>query len=342
MNISIRNYMGLISKYRGPIMGLCIAEVLFGHGGIVLPGPMNFFLKLIWVIDIFFFFTGLGVYHSMKKDGEIIPFYKRRFARIYPYYLPVVILYYLGQIICFRADMNVFQSVKEILGNLLMVGWINNLDRQFNWYPQAVFFAYLIAPILFIAVKSFTGSAKKMLLLLGFFIVTQPCFFGTNTLVGYSRAIAFVLGIIAADMADRDVDFKLNIPFMLVLAVVGLGICYWVQGLPVEISWPYGLSWYPGLLVIPGLMLVCCWFFSLVEKVKWLGWLGKLFAVLGACSFEIFIMQRLLYGFIDDFNIPVNGNLQWVIAAALIGLIAVGYSKLVKLVMKGMKKKAAA
>lgn len=330
----IKDYMSLISKYRGPIMGICIAEVLFGHGGIVLPGPLNYLTKLIWVIDIFFFFTGLGVYHSMKKDGEIIPFYKRRFMRIYPYYFPVIVLYFLGQIVCFHADMNAFQAAREFIGNAFMVGWINDMDRQFNWYPQAVFFAYLIAPVLYIAVKHFNGSPKKLLLLLGFFIITQPCFFAKNELVGYSRAISFVLGIIAADLADRDVKFRINVPLTLVIAVLGLGVCYWVQGLPLEISWPYGLSWYPGIPVIPGAMLVCCWFFRLCDRVKFLAWVTKLFGVLGAASFEIFIMQRLLYGYIDDFKIPVNGNLQWVISAIGIAIIALGYSWLVKKCMK--------
>lgn len=336
--MQIKEYMGIVGKYRSHIMGFCILDVLIGHSGMVFrSGPLSYLISLLWVIDIFFFMTGMGAYHSLKKDERLLPFYKRRFSRIYPAYLPVIILYFIPIFVFYTNRENLLLRLQQFFGNLSLMGWINGMDNQFNWYIQALMIFYFAAPALFLLVRSYQGSGKKAALLLGFFCLTQISFIGSGLLVAYARVIAFVLGIIAADWADRAKSFRLNVPVMLVLWVLGNLLAYYCQSLPSEIGMHYGLSWYPGLLIIPGMMLILAWIFHFCSRYKALAWLNSFFSLLGEYSLEIYIVNVLIYDVLVRCGINIHNNLVWLAVAAVIGVLSIAYGKLVRSVMASLR-----
>lgn len=49
------------------------------------------------------------------------------------------------------------QAVQDFLGNIIMLGWINGLENQFNWYIQALLWFYFIAPFFYAIVKKIIG-----------------------------------------------------------------------------------------------------------------------------------------------------------------------------------------
>ena len=343
----IKDYMAKIGKYRAHIMGFCILDVLIGHSDMIFrSGPMSYLLSLLWVIDIFFFMTGLGAYHSLSKNSQLLPFYKRRFMRVYPYYLPVIFIYAIPIFVYSLrfAPEALLQNIQQFMGNVFLVGWFAGLDNQFNWYIQALMVFYLVAPPMVLLVKHFEGSGKKLALLLGFFCITQVCFFGSDFLVAYARTIAFVMGIIAADCAVRNKNFKLNVPLMLVLWVIGNALAYFVQSLPDDLGAKYGFSWYPGLIIIPGMMLILSWVFEFCSKHKALGWISTVFSVLGQYSLEIYIVNVLGYDLLARCGISrmINGmpnyivrNLVWLAIAMALGVISIAYGKMMhKLINK--------
>ena len=325
----IRDYMDKVSRWRSPIMGFCILSVIFVHSKIAFQsGPLSYALNKLWMIDMFFFITGMSVYRSLKKDERILPFYKRRFMRIYPRYLPIIIIYFIPLFALYTDGSNLALRLRELLGNVIMLGWINGMDNQFNWYLQSLLFFYLFSPALFLAVRQAQGRAKPLLLLLGFACVSQLCFIGSGTLVAYSRAIAFVMGIVAEDLADRGAKVRINIPLLLVLWMIGNLLAYYALAMPLEKSMYYGFCWYPGVLVTPGMLLICCWVFELCGKLRPLRWVNSVFGLLGRYSLEGYLVNVLVYDLIDRLRIPVQGNLQWFILAVLICPLSVLYGRL--------------
>ena len=328
----IRDYMTRVSRWRGHIMGFCILCILFFHSGVRLREPWNYFVNLLWGVDIFFFCTGMGVHRSLMKNGDTLAFYKRRAARIYPAYLPVVLLFFAPVLVRAIAAGEILPALGELWGNVLMLGWVNQMDNQFNWYPQVIALFYLAAPAAWLAVRCADG--KRLAALFAFFIVSQPCFFNSHFLIAWSRVPYFMMGLIAAELSERDADFKLNIPVLALLFIAGNALMYYGQRFPTEILWGYGLSWYPGLLIVPGALLLLPWAFALIARVKWLGWLNALFALLGKWSFEIFLVHLLLFGYMNELGLEMRGNLAWLAAIAVSVVLSVVYGKLVERVRK--------
>lgn len=340
--MKIRQFIALLSKYRTPIMGLCILDVLFGHTGMYFMGPLNYILKCYWTIDIFFFFSGMGAFYSLSKNDNMPEFYKRRIKRIYIPYLPVILVFCLVFCIFGAGVYSHFELLRQVLGNILLLGWINGLENQLNWYPQVIMIVYLLTPSLFALVKSFKGDRKKMAALLGFVVVMQLCFIGTTYLVAVSRLINFTLGLIAAELAYEDADIKLNIPLLLIFALIGHALCFLGQRGDEDLVWQYGISWYPAILLLPGTLLVFCWILDFISAKKYLKPLMQLFNISGRYSFEIFLVHMLFY-----YAVPLTlkrmpqNNLDWVFFALAALVLSLGYGRLMDTVTDKSKKRRA-
>lgn len=329
----LNDYIERINRYRRPILGFCILEVIFLHADFAFfNGPLSYAFNLLWEVDIFFFLSGLGLYYSFTRDEALLPFYRRRLHRVYSRYWPVLLVYELSVFTVFiRYGIlpgNTFPFLRQLLGNVFLVGWYVNLNNQFNWYIQSLMAFYLFAPPLILLIRQAQGSRKKCGFLLGFCVVSQICFFGSGLLIAYSRLIAFVLGILAADFAVRKETLRLNVPVMLILFVIGNGLCYWGNAFPIELSMAYGLCWYPSLLVLPGALYLLPLVFALCEKHRPLRWISEGFAVLGNYSLEAYLVNVLVYDIIVRWGIPVRSNLQWLLIALALCPLSVLYGRL--------------
>lgn len=324
----IRDYMDKISRYRSHIMGLCIFAVIIYHANLSFAsGPLGYLFNPLWEVDIFFFLTGMGAYYSLSKKSEALPFYKRRLSRIYPSYLPVIFIYFIPIFVLYTGWDSLALRIQELLGNVLMLGWLGGLDNQFNWYVQALMIFYLAAPPIFMLVKGFEGDGRRALYLLGFFVVSQLCFMGSGLLIAYSRSIAFVLGLVAADWAGRGKAFRLSVPLMLILFVLGHGISYYTMAMPVELGMRFGLCWYPALLILPGTLYILSLVFAFCEKLKALGWVNRFFAALGRYSLEAYLVNVLVYDIRARLNIEIESNLIWFALIIAICPLSLMYGK---------------
>lgn len=332
--MAVKDYMNAVSRYRGQIMGFAIVCILFFHSRILIAEPWNYFLNLLWGVDIFFFISGMGVHRSLSKNDDALAFYKRRFRRIYPGYLPVALLFFAPVLVRAVNSGETLKAVRELMGNVLMLGWVNGMGNQLNWYPQAVCLFYLAAPALFAAVKSFNGSGKKLALFFGFFLVTQVCFFNAPLLIAYSRLLYFLMGLICEELASRGSKLRLNVPALLILFLVGNYLMYYGQRYPTDILWGYGLSWYPGLLIVPGALMLLPKLFAALERVRALKWISRAAAFLGEYTFEILIVQLLLLGWLSESGISIESNALWLLFIIVTVVISVGYGKLIRKIIK--------
>ena len=155
----IKDYMDRVSRYRSHILGVCIFAVIVYHANLRFnSGPLSYIFNPLWEVDIFFFLTGMGAYYSLFKNSDSLAFYKRRLGRIYPRYLPVILLYFVPIFVLYTGRDSLVLRLQEFLGNVLLLGWLGGLDNQFNWYVQALMIFYLVSPPLFLLIKSFSQS----------------------------------------------------------------------------------------------------------------------------------------------------------------------------------------
>ena len=83
INMQLSKYMALVSRYKLPLMGVCIFTVVFAHSGILIFGPASYVKLGVWCMDVFFFLSGMGAHFSLSKNNDSVQFLKRRFNRIY-------------------------------------------------------------------------------------------------------------------------------------------------------------------------------------------------------------------------------------------------------------------
>lgn len=136
--------MGIISKYRGELMGVAILLVLWYHiftgtGSSIIPGlsSIGYF-----GVDIFLFLSGIGLCYGYGKYKSVVQFYKRRVLRIYPTYLTAIII---------GALLTTSFSIVDIIIKSVCVGYFLPVYgmSSFDWYVPTIILFYLIFPILY-------------------------------------------------------------------------------------------------------------------------------------------------------------------------------------------------
>lgn len=134
----------LISKYRTQLMGIAMLWIILFHtpfNDTELPSLLRYIRRTGYGgVDIFFFLSGLGIFFAYKKEN-LKSFYKKRFLRIIPYYLPIVLAYSLF------LYFNNFITLKEVwLKVFLLDYWTNEV--MLGWYIPVALLFYLITPFI--------------------------------------------------------------------------------------------------------------------------------------------------------------------------------------------------
>ena len=130
-----------ILKYRNTIMGIACIMIMVFHSN--LPAiNLVFFKRYLYIgVDIFLFVSGIGIVQSLSKDSDIKAFYKRRFQRIIPYSVPLIIT--LGFLLfLYDKDFSVidFYNHSFLISNLVPTG--NYF--AFLWYLPTILIYYAI------------------------------------------------------------------------------------------------------------------------------------------------------------------------------------------------------
>ena len=140
-----------ISRYRGELMGAAMLFIILFH--VQLPRSDMFFgLRRMGNIgvDLFLFLSGIGLWFSWMKDREgenlrqkTVGFYLRRLLRIYPTWLVMASLFYVGD---FMGAGKYSKNLADLLGDVL-VNWDFWLHDELTfWYIPATMMLYLLAP----------------------------------------------------------------------------------------------------------------------------------------------------------------------------------------------------
>lgn len=286
----IKSYKEFIS-YRSVWMGLAIIWVMFFH---FETFARQIFYKIFCVgyggVDVFFFASGIGCYYSLSKNKNVLEFFKRRFLRIFPTYIPFIIIYMI-----MLAIFGTTLKISEIAGNILFFGSLFGFENQFNWYLCGLWIFYLLTPI----AVSFTKKEreKKILLIASFFAVLllSFCFIGNrNLMVIVSRMPIAYLGILSASIyEDNDEIGTPTIIISIILSVIGLAIVYYNLANHQDMIWTHGVIWYPFILIVPGV----CYIASLIARNC--SPFSKVCSYVGKNSFTLYLIHIFLFTLVD-------------------------------------------
>lgn len=152
---------GQLSKYRGELMGLAILFVVMFH---VWMPQGNFFFPLRRLgnvgVDMFLFVSGMGLWFSWTRsrmgkhlDGNggmpVVPalkrFFSRRYLRIYPVWLLVAGVYYIGKYVDDPGG-GYSPDIFNLIANVLFNWSFWRADDLTFWYVPATMMLYNFAP----------------------------------------------------------------------------------------------------------------------------------------------------------------------------------------------------
>lgn len=343
--------LACISENRRFLMGFAILWVLPVHLAFVIPTtyawlPLNFAKTIGYGgVDIFLFLSGFGLFCSLHQNSAVLPFYGRRLKRLLPSYLPAVVIW-----VCMHLLFNSI-TFGESLGNLLAFGWWIGMAKQLNWYTQAIFLFYLLAPLLFRAIngKKWRGWIGG-LLMLGTFSAGCLLFadqkilsilpdrtawqaignvlFDREHLIALSRLPVFLLGMYAGQAYLKKTPFPRwlePLSYGVMIVTLGMLAVLW-RRLPEAVMWDWGIWWYPFVLITPGLCLLLSRIADWV-RARFLRPVVSAFERMGAASYEIYLSHFILLQLMDWFW-PVN-NWTRLLLIALSILAGLAYERLI-------------
>lgn len=276
-----------IIKHRSVWMGLAIIMVCILHD----TDGNGFVIHTIkgiceGAVDIFFFASGIGCYHSLQGNPDTWSFFKKRIQRVYFVWLPLITLHMI-----ITSLMGEKYNFFQIIGNLLCVGSRAGVGNTFNWYESALWIFYIIAPLLVSFVD--TNQEKIHLLFFGFLVLflISTCFFEDyNGIITFSRMPNAYSGIVFAAIGNRKKTFsRKQILSLYLLSIIGLFLMEFCNLYARNLLWDYGLYWYPFILITPGMCIFISSLFDKLEKID------LIISYIGKHSYEIYLVHVSLY-----------------------------------------------
>lgn len=208
-------YNSILSRYRTELMGCTILFVLIGHiitlGGLVdtMGGKIVLFIWSFLPVEGFLFLSGYGMMYSLRKNDDIILFYKRRFYRFLLPFWCLGIPFFLLIVIAEHKDIWFF-----ITSITTAKFWISG-NYYGMWYVAITLFLYLITPPVYAVVKKCKNWAWLFILvvlllfyLIGFAIQTKYKAYWELTSIGIARIPYYFMGMLFAYFDYRNVDDK--------------------------------------------------------------------------------------------------------------------------------------
>lgn len=194
---------------RSYILGIAILTVIVYHFFCWVYNPIGA-LNVGYVgVDIFLFFSGLGLSFSFEKNS-LKDFYKRRFFKVYPLYF---ILACLSIAITTESYLPVSNVILNSFLKLTTISYYVDVENSIDWYLNSLFLFYLLFPLLYYLCKKYGFKLYIFMILvstsiLGLYILIfkEPIHWKYDCFVG--RIPVFCLGIIGG--LNKYTENKIN------------------------------------------------------------------------------------------------------------------------------------
>ncbi len=266
-----------LSTYRSELMGWSILWIMMLHFRFITLTPLGFVAQYGFAgVDIFMFVSGLGLYYSLSKSQELIPFYKKRLKRIFPVY------YFIG---IFASILLFDDNLATYLFRYTTIGyWIG--APFFEWYIPSLMLCYLLAPIAFRMINGWQRYLLSALIMaivvLSFFAAEHQFFSPRDHFFTLYRIPAFLSGMFTGYLLKQ----KASARFYLVWLLAGIPLfAYFFPRHHVI----YEFKYYSLFFMLPTFMLVFCLLSKLLKRTS------VLIRQMGDASLEIYLIQTLFF-----------------------------------------------
>lgn len=137
---------GLLSRHRGPLMGLAILSVMLFHVYCPRTSPLFGLWRMGNIgVDVFLFVSGIGLWYAWSGNPQTWSFLRRRFVRIYPTWLLVAGWFYISAWIKGAGRST---DIVNLIGDITINIDFWRHDELTFWYMPAIMALYLVAPLL--------------------------------------------------------------------------------------------------------------------------------------------------------------------------------------------------
>ncbi len=313
----------LLSKYRTQLMGIAILWIILRHSDFddtIVPFVVRLLRRSGYGgVDIFFFLSGLGIYFAYQKEN-VNTNLKKRFLRILPYYIPIIILFSV-----FFQYPNGMISLKGIFLRIFILDYWVEAD-SLGWYIPVALLFYVLTPVIMQALKgNFTRNWIILLVsvfAIGLLFDYLGYWYIMNTIV--IRLASYVLGIYIGYMIAN--KMRINILWIILSLIIGL-ITYGLQ-------YMYGyenktIALYFAVLPFFFLSLPLCaifsYIFSLIKNYKF-----PVLYFFGTYTLCLYIFHERIKLIMQHYEIPYVVLLSFVIAVILAYL----WQNLVTMILK--------
>lgn len=300
-----------ISVYRSQLMGISIIWIMMLHFTFTQIKPLGFIAQYGFAgVDIFMMVSGLGLYFSLEKNGNILHFYKKRLLRIFPTYYMLGIF---ASLFIFQDDFITYLFRYSTIGF-----WIGEVYGE--WFIPSIVVLYLLAPF----IKKIIDNNHTILVIsicISVFIITYVIV--ANELVPkydphfffLYRIPAFILGMACAYWIKNGISSKY---FIILLAI---GIPFFALLFPRH-HYIYNYKYLSLAFLLPTFTLI------VLSLLKHLLWINPLLSKIGNASFEIYIIQVIFSTalFVGKIIPPERWHdtitILLIISSSLLGMIA--------------------
>lgn len=287
-------------------------------------------------VDAFLFFSGIGLYYSMKKNPSVTAFYQRRLRKLV---IPYAIVALPAWVIMDHSLQG--KSWLEVGKDFTFLSFFEDGDRWY-WYIGLMLVCYFIYPYVFQIVDSARDAID-----------------GEMRLIGLTSAITVIVLVI--ELYDKEVFSNTNIA-LLRLPIFLAGCFYGRSSYEERTSfWKWGI-----LLVLSTILLqmlpadspifgryvaglfnvsVCAWmawlFAHVSGKTHAFNWIVKILEWFGSCSLELYLVHVTFRKFMNELDFHtchLRYELFMVAASVLVAIILhalMGWCQKRMLVVKG-------
>ena len=280
-------------KFRLELFGLAAIWIVFYHLTAIIPiagtnpvKPVFDFFGYMGPggVDLFLFFSAIGLSFSFPKNG-VKHFYLNRIKRVFIPYLIVAIIFYGWYDFGFLKD-----GVWEYILNVTTLNlWIKH--GTFAWYVSFIFVLYAVFPLLYIGDKKTKHwltiglmSIFAIVEIIAYIVRIEPIILFNRE---WTRIIVFLFGILAFDFLTKK---ERNIPLYMTIIATILSIGLMVGAVFI---YPEYLTMLRRLMLAAGWILMVVPYSFLREK-KILNYIKYPLSYLGTCSLELYLFHIMV------------------------------------------------
>lgn len=338
-----------ISKYRDALMGMAILWIMIHHSNLNLPNPFFGIKRLGYSgVDIFMFVSGLGCAVSLSKKRDMVGFMKRRIIRLYPHYMPILIVFLL----IYYPNVSITEWLRNIFGNLTGFSFWSMTGNQFNWYILAILLFYIFTPLFFETINKYDNKGLFVLLFLSF-VIGFCCVPAEQLVIAVSRFPIYILGVAAGVKlsAGKEIEDSCTTKVLIIVGgIIGfimLILLYKYQDIiPTDL---YNV-FYPCILTTIAIVFLICKLFEMIEK----NIIGRkviyVLQSLGKISLDLYLLHLVFFRKIDaifektydntrPFPFSIKNCCIWIIIIAFIIITSYIYNKLISILVNKISKK---